>query len=442
MPAPIKIFICYKKVLEQDNIKQRNFDAATLYELLNEKRGDQPAEYEAWLDKSNLDAGVEWETEIYRQIMKSDVLLALIKPGTSKSPWVEREISLANALGIAVVPIGSGLNEDALAEELAAVGIPRTQGKITRSIEAGFGDALRKELRPDLAGAAERTRKQQEGILNDLLQARNYELLRQKSDPDPRAQDNQKAATFPYKTISIHVATGDISTFSGIDVLVNSENNYMQMARFFESRTVSAIIRRRGARIGGGRYDDAVQDELDHHLRDRFRPLAPGEVVITGCGQPDSDLATENKAKYILHVAAVEAVESEARVVPYKQPYQIAKCVRESLKKISEINEKQGVVSPENTTQRAEQQKRAEAGHRPVNSIIFPIFGSGHGGSPVDEVLPAMFSGIEGFFADGDSQSSALSDIYISAFKQRDAEQLTKFLQRKLGPPKPVGMSA
>lgn len=93
---------------------------------------------------------------------------------------------------------------------------------------------------------------------------------------------------------------------TGIDVLVNSENDYMQMARFFETRTVSSLLRRRGARISGGKYVDTVQQELDFQLGDRARPVQAAEVFITSAGGPDSKLATENKARYIFHVAAVQ----------------------------------------------------------------------------------------------------------------------------------------
>jgi len=439
MTTPLKVFVCYKKILARDDVKQKNVDATILFDLLN----GATDEYKPWIDVAEIGAGVKWESEIYSQILASDVLLALIGPGTCASEWVQREIALATALGIAVVPIGCGLSVDELANELKALGRSDLQGKVSHNINYKSGDALRNELREDLRKAAAQTKIEQERILNKLLHDRNYELLKQRASPDPKAPDNQRAATFGLKrkdsTINVHVASGDMSRVYGIDVLVNSENNYMQMARYFESRTVSSMLRRLGARTEDGTYEDTIQLELDRQLGNRPRPLEAGDVVATSSGGPGSDLAEDNKARYILHVAAVEAVQSEQKVVPYKQPDQIDRCVRKTLRKVSEINERKGVISPENTPQRAEQQKLADAGQGQVNSIIFPIFGSGHGGSPITDVLPSMFSAIQGFFSYGEGVASPLSDIYISAYKQKDVDELTRFLSNELGPPISAG---
>ena len=53
-----------------------------------------------------------WEAEIYRQILDSDVLLLLVAPGTADSQWVRREIALAKALGISIVPIGTAITQE------------------------------------------------------------------------------------------------------------------------------------------------------------------------------------------------------------------------------------------------------------------------------------------------------------------------------------------
>ena len=124
-----------------------------------------------------------------------------------------------------------------------------------------------------------------------------------------KAPDNQKLETFKITAgksiIPLHLASGDFVKVRNIDVLVNSENDYMQMPQAFEGRTVSSMLRRRGASASGGRYQDIQQEFEVAQLRDRLRPVQFAEVFATSAGGPDSELARINKAKYVFHVAAV-----------------------------------------------------------------------------------------------------------------------------------------
>lgn len=431
MSEPIKVFICYKKILSRERdgktIEQENSKATTLHYILSQDK----ARYDPWIDDSELSAGVAWETEIYRRILISDVLLLLIGSGTSKSPWVRREIALASALGISILPLGFDLNRDELEAEMKALDIAHLQWKITQNIKltATAMESLFIELRSDLEKARQRTREQQEVTLRDLLARR--------APQTPKALDNQRAVTFVLeknnRTYNLHIASGDISKVRGIDVLVNSENDYMQMARFFESRTVSSMFRSLGAKTHGGKYFDTIQKELDWQLRDWGRPVQAGEVFATSAGGPGSDLARINKARYILHVAAVQAVPADNTVIPYKQSSQIEACVRNSLLKLLEINRSQGIISPPDTDQCKEQERLAAEGRGMVRSIIFPLFGTGQGGSAPADVLESMLSGITSFLDDSDNDELAaiLSDIYISAFKEQDVNVVTEILSTK-----------
>ena len=419
MATPIKIFICYKKMLAGERPNEK---AGILHFILSQDK----AGFDPWIDDSGLPAGLAWEAEIYRRILISDVLLVLIGPGTSESQWVRREIALATALGIAIVPLGFDLSRTDLDKELKALDIAHLQGKVTQNIKLTATDVLRGELRPDFLSACQRTKDNQKDTLRELLARRN--------PPAAKAADNKKAATFAVnaggRAIPLFIATGDLSKVRDIDVLVNSENDYMQMARFFESRTVSSMLRRRGARLGAGRYVDAIQQELDWQLRDRERPVRAADVFVTSAGAPGSDLVTINRARYIFHVAAVEAVDAEGIVIPFKQAYQIEDCVRKSFSKLAELNQLQGVVSPPETEQRVEQEARAAQGRGLARSIIFPLFGTGQGGSSAAEVIGPMLDGIKGYFDDQDNGElvAAVSEIYISAFKQQDFEDVARFL--------------
>lgn len=419
MATPIKIFICYKKMLAGERPNEK---AGILHFILSQDK----AGFDPWIDDSGLPAGLAWEAEIYRRILISDVLLVLIGPGTSESQWVRREIALATALGIAIVPLGFDVSRSDMDKELKALDIAHLQGKVTQNIKLTATDLLRGELRPDFLSACQRTKDNQKDTLRELLARRN--------PPAAKAADNKKAATFAVnaggRAIPLFIATGDLSKVRDIDVLVNSENDYMQMARFFESRTVSSMLRRRGARLGAGKYVDAIQQELDWQLRDRERPVRAADVFVTSAGAPGSDLVTINRARYIFHVAAVEAVDAEGIVIPFKQAYQIEDCVRKSFSKLAELNQLQGVVSPPETEQRIEQEARAAQGRGLARSIIFPLFGTGQGGSTAAEVIGPMLDGIKGYFDDQDNGElvAAVSEIYISAFKQQDFEDVARFL--------------
>lgn len=428
MSEPIKVFICYKKLLSSvrdgQTVVQKNSEATILNEILSQNR----AMYDPWIDDAELPAGVEWETKIYQNILTTDVLLVLIGPGTSKSPWVQREIALAKALGISIIPLGFDLNDEGMSDEMKALDIYDLQYRITQNIKFRAKDALLSEIGSDLERARRRTEVRQAETLRDLLARR--------TPPTPKADDDQRAASFKLevagRTLKLHVASGDLSEVSGIDVLVNSENNYMQMARFFESRTVSSMLRRLGSRVSKGRYEDAIQHELDWQLRERSRPLQPGEVFATSAGGPNSKLATKLKARYIFHVAAVEAVAADNTVKPFQQPDQIEDCVRNCLAKLDEVNALQGVISPPDSEQRKEQEKRAAAGRGFAQSIIFPLFGTGQGGTAPDKVLAPMLLGITGYLGDNEALADVLTDIYISAFKQQDLDTVVKILCDKL----------
>jgi O-acetyl-ADP-ribose deacetylase (regulator of RNase III) len=422
---PINIFICYKKVGKERHDGTtivRESKAGTLYFLLS-----QDKQYEPWMDQAAL-GGMTWETEIYKKILESDVLLLVVASGTSESEWVKREIALAKALGIAVVPLGVDVTTDQMVSELKELGVAQLQGKITQNIKLPPHpkEALLAELSSDLDAAALRTKKEQDANFQTLSSRRKVQL--------PKADDNKSAASFELKSntdITFHIASGDLSKVRGVDAFVNSENDYMQMARVFESKTVSATLRRMGSHIRKGRYDDTIQHELDIQLSQSWRPVQCADVFVTSAGGPSSKLAKENKTRYILHVAAVHADTADARIVPFKQPYQISDCARSVLEKIAAVDSDNGIISPEGSQQRLEQEQRAEKGDSRIRSVIYPLFGTGVGGSTAGHVVAPMLDGILGFLNDADNQARNPLHIYLSAYTAQDVEDVSTFLSSR-----------
>src|ERR1043166_7230073 len=123
--SAVNIFICYKKVLLQEKpgkiIEQKNTNAEILHYCLQAF----PDHFAPWIDDSKLEAGMEWETEIYKRVLESDVLLVLIAPGTAQSEWVKREIALATALGITIIPLGTDIDGAQMVAEMKVLGIER-----------------------------------------------------------------------------------------------------------------------------------------------------------------------------------------------------------------------------------------------------------------------------------------------------------------------------
>lgn len=423
----VRIFLCHKKVFERERdgsrIAQENSKASILHRIFD----SYPDKFKSWIDEAQIETGIEWEKAIYGQLLLSDVLLIAIGPGTAESEWVHREIAVAKALGISMVPLGYDLTRAQFVQELKSLQIDHIHGHVTSNIDWSAKEALIQELESDLQRARQRTIENQAKVLAAIASNRSAKI--------PKAPDLPRAysitAPFGRSTIKLNVASGDFTKVRGIDVLVNSENNYMQMARFFENRTVSGLLRRRGSRMSGGKYVDAVQQELDIQLGDRSRPVQAAEVFITSAGGPDSKLATDNKARYIFHVAAVQVVDAEARVVPFAHPDHIEECVISCLGKLRELNEHQGVISPVDLPQRKLQESLASSGNGKSKSILFPLFGTGQGGRAAHEAIGPMLVGLQRFFDDSDNHALAndIDEIYFAAFSQLDVEEVSKALK-------------
>ncbi|MGH8685351.1 MAG: TIR domain-containing protein [Nitrosospira sp.] len=427
----MRIFICYRKMLSRqengERIKQKNTEAEILNYILC-----QSGAYDPWVDTAELAAGMKWETKIYRELLASDVLLVLVGPGTAQSEWVRREIALATALGISIVPVGFDLSDEEMIREAKELLINDLQWMLTKNIRLNRADALLAEVKIPLMEASEATRERQKFVLGDLWDRRN--------PAKEKAPDDQKSASYRLLTgksdVLLHVASGDMMKIKNVDVFVNSENDYMQMARFFESRTISSMLRHRGARIFNGCYQDTIQQELDWNLRDRSRPVYAAEVFATSAGGPTSELSKVNKARSIIHVAAVQSVDAAARVIPYKEPHQIEAAVRATLAQLAALNNLDGVFSPQDTDQRLEQEARAKAGAGKLRSIAFPLLGTGQGGAKASEVIEPILDALIGYLSDDDNSDlrDSLRDVYVSAYSEDDVSLVKSAIGRKCEP--------
>jgi len=411
--TPIKVFICYRQGDDGHNPHADN-----LYTVLLEAN-ERKAEFEPWRDRENVRAGAIWEKRIFQNLLDSDVMLLVLGPDTSKSDFIPREISLARAIDLQIVPIAYDCSRDAAVAELKRLGISDLQAELGDEIPI---DQLKELLR----GQAKITKNHQAQL--EWFPAR-------RAPQKEVAESNLRGARFviDQTRCSVYLATGDFSEFTNVDVIVNSENDYMQMARIFESQRVSSILRDHGARhLGPAQYEDTVQKELDMHLGNK-RPVPPGYVVATSAGARNS-LLWNRGIRYLFHVAAVQALPDKRRVEPFSDPGVIAQCVGGCLNAFRHLHDNYGVISPKGSEERREQEKRRNDWRRgkvSAKSILFPLFGTGHGGKEPAQVVSPMLDSMTRILAQAASEVPALplEEIFLSVYYKDDIDEILEKLR-------------
>ncbi|GLF96578.1 macro domain-containing protein [Streptomyces yaizuensis] len=162
-------------------------------------------------------------------------------------------------------------------------------------------------------------------------------------------------------TVTLHVSP--IELLRDIDILVSSENVYLEMSKTFRP-TVSGALRLAAAvrDPSGEIVDDVLVRELGAWLRTHGRPglpVRPGTVVPTSSGE----LAARG-VRRIYHAAVATPYEEGYRVTPSS----IARAVSACFALARQESEQQGT---------------------PLTSIGFPLLGAGRGG--LDPVLSATW---------------------------------------------------
>jgi len=422
-----KIFISYKTGVNDGMTFAANMVKNAL----------EAADYDVWMDQEDLQAGTNWTDQIYQRIRTSDVLILILGTTTMNSEWVRREIDVARGSGVTVLPV---LVRDDFDKQdaLNKFDIPQVQYV---NLLTGEKEQFKKLL-DQLKALKGQTLKNQKEWVERRLQDdkgtpfetnnKNYAYYTLKNP------DNTDHAI--YKDLVIHIATGDIVEMHDIDVIVNSENDYMQMARIFESKTVSAMLRYHGSCIdkAGRLVEDTVQKELDCRIyADKElhkRPVGVSTVIVTNAGHRNSSLVTKNHARYIFHTAAV-SVEDGA-LGKYLRPVQsdsgVKRCTHNTLDKVLEMNAARGNLWPAGTDERKEAEK-AEKGYQSIKSIVIPMFGSGHGGRETKEVIQPIVDGVHEFLIDrvDDTENPlTLTDIYLCVYYQEDLEPMQEALDK------------
>lgn len=164
----------------------------------------------------------------------------------------------------------------------------------------------------------------------------------------------------------IAIICGDLRRVHCAEVWVNPENTEMQMARFNEF-SVSSIIRYEGAaRDDAARViDDCISEELARKLMGR-RPVPPGTAITTGSGE-----LTRNGVRRVVHVAAVHGEPGSG----FRQVREVGRCVINAMAEVDRMDDRP-----------------------PVETILFPLLGTGQGGGELQPTVRSMMGAVVDYF--------------------------------------------
>jgi O-acetyl-ADP-ribose deacetylase (regulator of RNase III) len=194
----------------------------------------------------------------------------------------------------------------------------------------------------------------------------------------------------------ITLLTGDIAERRNLHVWVNSENTNMQMARFYD-RGMSALIRFLGARKDENQniVEDTIANELAAAVKGR-ESVAPGSVYATSAGA----LEATHGVKRIFHAAAVVGTPG-AGYVPIPD---IDRCVTACLRL-------------------ADTEPMRPLG---LQSIAFPLFGTGTGGADVQATAGRLLQAAISYLTI--NPQTAMENVCFLAWNTRDLEACTAVL--------------
>ncbi|MEP6987576.1 MAG: TIR domain-containing protein [Chloroflexota bacterium] len=401
----IKIFISYR------NIPHSKAEGNFLANALRKEFG-----YEIFIDTQELKnkGGVRWAETIYDNIHTSDVLIVLLEQATHLSEWVQREVDVARGAHVSILPIA--IIEEA---ELAKV-LREVQEKLAIS-EMQFlnFDSATPNYPPIIESIESLSKKTRDAQKEWMDKLRSLRYARKAANSDPYYATYE---ILPGRKICL--ASGDMTEMQNIDVLVNTENNYMQMARIYESAVLSSALRREGSYIRNGKLlEDTVQLELDQQVvkGEGFgsRPIEMEQVIPTHAGHAKSALV-KNGARYIFHASTVYVHPRNRSVTPIQTDASVRQTVLNCLNLMMEINENKGVISPAGTDAYDREQKATDA-YTPIKSIVFPLFGAGQGGRSTIEVAPPMIDCFKDFLVKHKSSKDfSLESIHLCVFTEVD----------------------
>ncbi|GII90439.1 hypothetical protein [Sinosporangium siamense] len=213
--------------------------------------------------------------------------------------------------------------------------------------------------------SVERFRKHHERLILEHVADKILELCQRASTPPstgpaPTGPVFRLAVTHRGRDVPLTLHGKPVETLCDIDVVVSSENIYMEMAKTFKS-SLSGTLRNVAARRNalGEVVDDVLQRELYEwmHKHGRFGvPVAPGTVVPTSSG----DLVRQGIRRVYHAATAIPRPHTDDYAI---EPAAVMRAVHGAF---------------------ALARDERHAFDPPLRSICLPLFGSGRGGLPIE----------------------------------------------------------
>lgn len=209
--------------------------------------------------------------------------------------------------------------------------------------------------------------------------------------------------TSPWATTQFFIHGGPLEQISDIDVIVSSENIYLQMSQFYKSSTSGSLRRAAAIKGAGGEIlEDVAGDNLIEWLRTNARyglPVQIGTVAPT----PSGALAERNVSR-IYHAAIVSPVDGTSDYTV--NPHAITRATH-------------------NVFMLARRERREL--DLPLSSICLPLFGSGRGGITVARSFDLVWDALMSELSNDSSWS-----IHFATRRRRNFEMVKeRLLARK-----------
>ena len=265
---------------------------------------------------------------------------------------------------------------------------PGSDGRLARALQGDLEKALREPF-PEESVSGAPTHAQTQGRGEDFLA--EHRLF------GPVVVQTGSSTT------QFFIHGGPLEQLSGIDIVVSSENIYLQMSQFFKSST-SGSLRRAAAHKGAGGeiLEDVAGDGLIAWLRANARyglPVLEGTVAPTSSGA-----LAECNIHRIYHAAVATPVDDGTG---------------------DYLVNRNAVTRATHNIFKVARAERRELG-LPLSSICLPLLGSGRGDMTLAKSFELVWDALMTELSDDSSWS-----IHFAARRRRSFEQLKELLLAK-----------
>lgn len=296
--------------------------------------------------------------------------------------------------------------EELLSEAIAELG----GGNLTAAAEYTFGlvagtrdwpiGERRKKAASIYGVSTERFRKHHEPLIVDQTAEAILRLCMSAEVPRPRRPARVPRSPAAHHLGPVTLDFMPVEIVSGIDVIVSSENVYLEASKIFRN-SLSAALRRACAEYNeaGELVDDIIQRELTQWMRAHGRlglPVAPGTVAVTDAGR--------------LRRAGVRRIYHSAVAVPRAggEEYEFSpEAVARAVHNIFRLAEHERTLFTP-----------------PLRSVALPLFGAGRGGLDPEESLSWLWAAVEHELGDGVLHRW---ELHIVTQVPRDAEAVIHY---------------